>query len=239
VGDVNGDGFADMVTGATVGNPDVRVYNGKDIANHTFNPDGSSLLAQWFPYALQFNVGANVAVGDVNKDGFADIVTGATAGNPDVRVYNGKDIAHHTFNPTGSSLLAQFFPYALQFNVGAFVAVGDVNGDGFGDVITGASIGNPDVRVYSGQAIAQATFNNANPDASRLDQFYAFTLGQNIGASVAAADIEHTGKADIVTGSTTAPTYRVVRGDVHASTVLENTLSGPGFDGGGLFVGAS
>src|SRR5262249_19228826 len=214
VGDIEHNGYADIVTGATAGNPDVHVYRGKDIAQGTFNPAGSSLLAQWFPYGLNFNVGANVAVGDLAGDGFAEVVTGATAGNPDVRVHNGKDIAQGTFHPTGSSLLAQFFPYALQFNVGAFVAVGDTTGSGFGDVITGASVGNPDVRVYSGKDIATGTFNNFNPDASLRSQFFAYALNFNIGAAVAAADFEDSGRFDILTGAAAgAPHYRVVRGN--------------------------
>jgi hypothetical protein len=239
VGDIEKNGFADIVTGASVGNPDVRVYRGKDIATGTFDPNGASLIAQWFPYALQFNIGANVGVGDINKDGFADIVTGPTAGNPDVRVYNGKDIASHVFNPLGASLLAQFFPYSLNFNVGAFVTVGDVNGDGYGDVITGATSGNPDVHVYNGKDIALGTFNNNNPDASLLAQFFAYDLSSNTGVTVAAADFLGDGKAEILTGPTHGtPNYRVVSG-------LSNGVKPPalleGFANGltdGLYVGA-
>ncbi len=200
-GDVNGDGFADVVTGASAGNPDVRVYNGKDIALDDFKPNGASLLAKWFPYALQFNVGANVAVDDVNNDGFADISTGATAGNPDVRLYNGRDIATNTFKPNGKSLLAKFFAYGLNFNVGAYVAIGDTNGDGYGDIITGSSVGNPEVHVYDGKAIADKTFNNAKPQDSLLNKFFAFELGNNIGVSVASADFEGEGKSAILTGA--------------------------------------
>jgi hypothetical protein len=239
VGDIEHNGFADIVTGATVGNPDVRVYRGKDIAGGTFNPNGTSLIAQWFPYGLDFNVGANVAVGDVTGDGFADVVTGATVGNPDVRVYNGKDIAQGTFNPLGNSLLAQFFPYALQFNVGAFVAVGDTTGSGFGDIITGASAGNPDVRVYSGQDIAKGTFNNANPDASLRDQFFAYDLDFNIGVAVASADFENTGKFDILTGASAgAPHYRVVKGNATGTQPPALFDGIPGDLQGGIFVGA-
>jgi hypothetical protein len=241
VGDIEKDGFADIVTGPTGGNPDVRVYRGKDIATHTFNPNGSSLLAQWFAYGLQFNIGANVAVGDVNGDGYADVVTGATAGNPDVRVYSGKDIATHTFNPTGASQLAQFFAFGLQFNIGAFVAVGDTNGDGFGDVIVGASSGNPQVKVYDGKAIANGSFQPANPDAHLLDQFFASnSLSANVGVSVAAADFEGTGRFDILTGTTKVlPTYRVVKGNATGiQPAAVNGIDAIATDlTGGLFVG--
>ncbi len=241
VGNVENNGYADIVTGATVGNPDVRVYRGKDIASGTFHPDGSSMVAQWFAYGLQFNIGANVAVGDVNGDGFADVVTGATAGNPDVHVYSGKDITQGAFQPTGASLLAQWFAYGLQFNIGANVAVGDVNGDGFADVITGASAGNPDVRVFDGKAIAQGTFNPQVPTTSLLDHFFAYQLQFDIGVTVAAADFDGTGKAAIVTGASAGtPHYRVVRSD--ATGIEPPALNG--FEGipsslqGGIAVGA-
>jgi hypothetical protein len=202
VGDVNGDGYGDLITGADVGNPDVRVYSGKDIANHTFNPTGASLLAQWFAYGLNFNVGANVAAGDLSGNGFADVVTGATAGNPDVHVYSGKAIANGTFNSSNpdASIVAQAFPFALQFNVGAYVAVGDVNGDGHVDLITGSSIGNPEVKTYDGKAIANGSLNADTAESNKLDDFFAFDLGMNIGVTVGSVDVDGSGHFDILTG---------------------------------------
>jgi hypothetical protein len=211
-GDISGDGFADIVTGAASGNPDVRIYRGRDIADHTFNLEGASLLAQFFPYALQSNIGVNVAVGDINRDGFADIVTGATTGNPHVRVYSGMDIARNAFDAADSSLLAEWFAFALNLNLGATVAVGNTTGDGFADVIVGATTGNPDVRVYSGYDIARHIFGSAG--ASPLDQFFAYDLDLNIGVTLASADFDMEGKAEILTGASRgAPHYRVVPGN--------------------------
>ena len=235
VGDISGNGFADIVTGAGRGNPDVRVYSGQDIAMGHFDPNGASLLQQWFAYGLQFNVGATVAVGPITGSGFADIVTGATQGNPHVKVYRGQDIHDHTFDPDGS-ILAQWFAYDLQFNVGVNVAVGDVNGDGFADVITGATIGNPDVRVWDGNAIAMGTFD---PSTDRLAQFFAYDVNAGIGVAVAAADFEGNGHYDILTGPSRGPAnYRVVNGlssGVKPPAVFEGIA--PDFTGG-VFVGA-
>lgn len=218
VGDINGNGFADIVTGPTAGNPHVKVFSGQAIANGSFdpaNPD-ANLVTAFFAYGLQFNVGANVAVGDVSHDGFADIVTGATAGNPHVKVYDGRAIASGSFNATypDASLTASFFAYGLQFNVGANVAVGDVNGDGFADLITGATAGNPHVKVYDGKALAENNYDPANLDASLLTNFFAFDTQLNTGARVAAADFNDTGSAALFVGNSQGPPrYRVFAGD--------------------------
>jgi hypothetical protein len=238
VGDIFGDGYMDIVTGASSGNPDVRIFKGKDIATGHFSPTS---VYQWFAYGLQFNVGANVAVGDLNKTGFADVITGANAGNPHVKIYSGKAFAQGTFNhsnPDGS-LVAQFFAYGLQFNVGAFVAVGDVNGDGVPDLITGASTGNPHVKVYNGAAFVNGTFNTNNPDASVITSFFAYDLQFNVGVAVAAADFEGTGKFDILTGASVgSPHYRIVKGNATGTkppAVLEGI---PPDIKGGILVGA-
>src|SRR5205085_605058 len=94
-------------------------------------------------YDAGFTGGVRVAVGDVNGDGRADIVAGAGAGGgPNVRVFSGFD----------GSLLCNFMAFDPLFTGGVSVGGGDVNGDGFGDVLTGAGAGGgPNVRAYSGR----------------------------------------------------------------------------------------
>ena len=93
--------------------------------------------------------------GDVNGDGFADIVVGAGAGGgPDVRVYSGA-------NP--AILLRDFFAYNTNFTGGVRLAVSDVDGDGFADIITAPGAGGaPDLRVFDVATLA------------RLDEFMAY-----------------------------------------------------------------
>jgi hypothetical protein len=56
-----------------------------------------------------------VAVGDVNNDGFADVITGAgPGGGPQVNVYNGID----------GSLNSAFFAFPVGFTGGVFVGGG-------------------------------------------------------------------------------------------------------------------
>jgi hypothetical protein len=200
-GDVNQDGYADLVTGASAGNPHVKVFDGRFIADGSFNGNVSSqLLTSFFAYGLQFNVGANVAVGDLNHDGAGDVITGASTGNPHVKAYNGRGITAGDFTNAEFHVFLSFFPYALHFNVGVTVGAGVINGDTFVDLITGDSIGNPDVRTYSGLVIAQGGF--FNPAASQMTQFFAYGIQADTGVWVSSLNFDGAGPADILTGNT-------------------------------------
>ncbi len=254
VGDVEGNGFADIVTGATAGNPHVKVFSGQKISNggvipflpqppHAFNPDNDpAVVAQGFVYGLNFIVGANVAVADIEGNGRADIITGASRGNPHVKVYSGRQVvalgAIGTLGPNtaDAGLRTSFFAYQMGLNIGAFVAAGDVDGDGIPDVITGASAGNPQVRIYRGADLRSGTFNPEAPEGSLIDNFFAYELGMNVGVSVGAADFDGDGLADIVTGSVNRNPvlYRVFKTNAdHTHTALLNGIQGspPGLTG--------
>src|SRR3989344_6020069 len=81
VGDTDGDGKAEIVVGAGAGGgPQVRV----------FNRDGK-LLQQFFAYNTKFLGGVYVAVGDLEGDGSAEIITTPGAsGGPHVRAFNAR-----------------------------------------------------------------------------------------------------------------------------------------------------
>src|SRR5206468_3920711 len=110
-GDVNGDGYADVIVGADAGGgPNVMVWSGKDRA----------VLLDFFPFDPAFTGGVRVAAGDVDGDGRAEVVCAAgPGGGPEVEV----------FSPSGA-LLRSYFASSPSFTAGVFVAAGDVNGDG-------------------------------------------------------------------------------------------------------------
>jgi uncharacterized protein (TIGR03118 family) len=160
-----------LAVGASAGNlPEVKVYglNGE-------------LRFDFMAYATSFRGGVHVATGDVNGDGFPDIVTGAGAsGGPHLKVFDGR---------TGN-LIREFFAYDASFHGGVNVAVGDINDDSFGDVITGAGAGGgPHAKAFDGQTGAE------------IRSFFAYDASFTGGVNVAAGDVDGDGNADIITGA--------------------------------------
>jgi probable HAF family extracellular repeat protein len=132
VGDVNGDGTPDIVTGAGIGGgPHVKAFSGQN----------GAVLLSFFAYDAAFRGGVYVAAGDIDGDGRADIVTGAgEGGGPHVKAFSCND----------GGELKSFFAYGADFRGGVRVAVGDLNGDGTPDIITGpGNGGGPHVKVFS------------------------------------------------------------------------------------------
>jgi FG-GAP-like repeat len=101
-GDVNGDGVADIVTGAGPGGGGhVKVFDGNTgVMVHSF-----------FAFDPAFQGGVFVAAGDLTGDGTADIVVGADAGGgPHVKAFDGGTL----------DLLDSFFAFSPNFSGGVF-----------------------------------------------------------------------------------------------------------------------
>src|SRR6185436_11554509 len=109
--------------------PLIRSFTGLDTS---FTGLEDTPTRSFLAYPAQMSAGVRVATGDVNGDGFLDIVTGPGAGaQPHVKVFSGSSGAE----------IRSFFAYTPGFFGGVFVAAGDVDGDGLADIITGADAG--------------------------------------------------------------------------------------------------
>jgi len=189
LGDVNGDGFIDLIVAAgSSGGPRIVVLDGRT--------GYQTPLTDFMAFDAAFCGGVNVAVGDVNGDGVLDIVVGAgPGGGPHVKVFS--------FANNNLVTVIEFMAYDHRFSGGVNVAVGDVNGDGKADIITGAGVGGgPHVKAFDGSS--QAT----------LLSFFAYGWNQAFGVNVAAGDVTGDGIVDIITAPEFGggPLVRVFRG---------------------------
>jgi autotransporter-associated beta strand protein len=196
-----------LVTGADAGGlPQVTVYNAQTM----------QLVTSFWAFPGYFTGGVRVAVGDVNGDGIPDIIAGAgPGGGPEVNVYDGR---------TGQ-LIRSFFALPPSFRGGVFVAAGDINGDGYADIIVGADAGgSPQVTVYSGK------------DGSVLTSFYAMPPRFTGGVRVAAGDMNGDGKADIITGAGPGGSPEVAIYDGATSQLLNAYFALDPIFTGGIYV---
>jgi hypothetical protein len=207
-GDVNADGFDDIVVGAGAGGqPSVRVFNGRD---------GAQLL-DFLAYEAEFTGGVHVGAGDTDLDGRAELITGPGAGrSPLVQVRSGVD---------GTEKFPGFLVYAAEFTGGVHVALGDVDGEDGADVITGPGADlEPQVRVLSGM------------DGTPRQSFFAYPADFGGGVRVGSADVDGDGRLDILAGPGPGGVPRVKAFDGLTLAEVANTVVLPPEVSTGVFV---
>jgi hypothetical protein len=217
VGDVTGDGRADIVTGAGLGGaPHVKVFNGDGV---------SGVVREFYAFDSTLPFGVRVAVGHVTGAVAADIVTGSGFGS-DVRVFLG-----------GGGMVREFTAYDATVLGGVNVAAADVTGDGLADIITGpaaARIGpflfaaGPHVKVFNGDGTS-----------GLVREFFAYDASMVFGVRVAAVDLTGDRIAEVLTGPGNGGPSDLKAFDLSgATTALVREATPFGTFLGGMFVGA-
>ncbi len=140
-----------------------------------FTADGL-FVRSFNPYAATFKGGVNLAIGRFAKDGAVVLVTGAgVGGGPQVRLFD-----------DAGRVLGGFFAYDTLFRGGVSVGVGDLDGDGVDEIVTGAGPGGgPHVRIFDSRGNVKGSF-------------FAYEQAFRAGVKVSVADVTGDGQMDIV-----------------------------------------
>lgn len=170
-GDLNADGYDDVIIGSAVSGGAAYVYFGA-----ATGPGAD-------PDVTLTGVGTNTTVagvGDVNADGYGDLAVGSTSSGV-VAIYDGSSTG---VSATAATTLTEG---ASSVNFGTAIdGAGDVNGDGYDDLVVGTNATTATAYVYHGSATG-------------LSATAAATLP--FGAAVAGVgDVNADGYDDVVTG---------------------------------------
>ena len=225
-GDVNGDGFADVIVGAPGASRAYVYFGGSSpdaVADLVLNGESSS---DQFGYSVS-------GAGDVNGDGFADVIAGGHLHDigalPDVgRAY----VFFGGVAPDAAVDLRLQGEAASDFFGIRVSSAGDFNGDGYADVIVGASE-NDAGGVGAGRAYIY--YGGKAPDTAADLVLTGKGPGRNFGIPVAnAGDVNGDGFSDVIVGEpdfSASPTpghAYVYFGGPGSDSVADLTLTGEG-----------
>ncbi len=204
-GDVDGDGYADLVVGApgesTAACPDsagrVYVFSGQtgDTLCSLLSPTSEdSVETGYFGFSVS-------GAGDVDMDGFDDVIVGAFAEGPDFSP-DSAGRAYVFSGRTGDTLYTLLSPNEEEGGCFGWSVsgVGDVDGDEHADVVVGAYKENPAIvpadggRAYVFSGATGAVLHTLTSPNEQVLGYFGFSVA-------GAGDVDDDGYGDVVVGA--------------------------------------
>jgi len=207
LGDVNGDGYADVLLGAPY-----ALVNGLYDVGSVFVRSGQdgSLLFQLDGQVAGDRFGAAIAAaGDVDGDGHPDLLIGATGTDVGGLVDVGSVFL---FSGRTGSLLVRWNGSVAGDQLGSAVAGGgDLDHDGIPDLLLGSSLASPGGRINAGSVFA---YSGAN--STLLRQWDGAAARDRLGYSLAMAeDVDGDGHDEaIISAKSASPLGVLAAGEV-------------------------
>ncbi|MFH1653169.1 MAG: Ig-like domain-containing protein [Pseudomonadota bacterium] len=212
-GDYDGDRIPDLVIGADSIDTAYLISGARLTAEMLASNTGVMKIT-----GTGGNLGGALSLGDVNCDGYADIVVAEenySGGYGAVHVISGLHALNQRTAGFSQILSSEAFfrvqGVANTDNLGYALTIGDINGDGCSDVIATSQAH----AFYSGAVYIfyGGQYLTGNRYASRADVIINGGAVQSLGCSVSAADINNDSYDDLLIGATFGETAYLIFGD--------------------------
>lgn len=237
-GDLDGDGYTDIIIGAQFNTPSPALYQ-KGAVYVYFGPDFTRGIAL---HATSANngLGWTVATGDINGDSMADLMI-SVSGKVLV-YYGGASFASGSSTPVSVDSPNVTIKSSDSGFGKAIAVLGDVNGDGTPEIaigapnaVVGANRDTGTIYIVKGTVTGTVDLGAATPPADLIVKINGAALFDRFGSSIVpVGDVDGDSKADFAVSATLADVntndisgkvYLFKGKDINASTTLANSMA--------------